>query len=41
MPEQQQATFKSWAKIEVLGHQSHVGFVRTEAYADARYEVEF
>lgn len=24
--------FKSWAKVEVMGHQTHIGFVTTEAY---------
>ena len=30
--ENNQASFSSWAKVEVMGHQSHVGFVTTEAY---------
>jgi hypothetical protein len=30
-----QASFSGWAKVEVMGHQSHIGFVRTEAYGQA------
>lgn len=30
-----QAEFKGWARVEVMGHQSHVGFVTTEAYGQA------
>jgi hypothetical protein len=30
-----QAEFKGWAKVEVMGHQSHVGYVTTEAYGQA------
>jgi hypothetical protein len=30
---EQQAEF--WAKVEVMGHQSHIGFVKTEAYGAA------
>jgi len=30
-----QAKFEGWAKVEVMGHQSHIGFVRTEAYGQA------
>lgn len=33
--EEQQASFSGWAKVEVMGHQSHIGFVRTEAYGQA------
>lgn len=33
--EQSQASFNGWAKVEVMGHQSHIGFVRTEAYGQA------
>jgi hypothetical protein len=29
---EQQASFSGWAKVEVMGHQSHIGYVRTEAY---------
>ena len=32
MSEQQQAQFNGWAKVEVMGHQTHIGYVRTEAY---------
>lgn len=35
MNEQQQASFTGWARVEVMGHQTHVGFVRTEAYGQA------
>lgn len=35
MDEQQQAQFNGWAKVEVMGHQSHIGYVRTEAYGQA------
>lgn len=30
-----QAEFRGWAKVEVMGHQSHVGYVTTEAYGQA------
>ena len=30
-----QNEFKGWAKVEVMGHQSHIGFVTTEAYGQA------
>jgi hypothetical protein len=30
-----QASFKGWAKVEVMGHQSHIGLVTTEAYGQA------
>lgn len=30
-----QAEFKGWARVEVMGHQTHIGFVRTEAYGQA------
>jgi hypothetical protein len=33
--EEQQASFTGWAKVEIMGHQSHIGFVRTEAYGQA------
>ena len=29
---EQQSSFEGWAIVEVMGHQQHVGFVRTEAY---------
>ena len=35
MNEEQQASFNGWAKVEVMGHQTHIGFVRTEAYGQA------
>ena len=35
MSETNQAEFKGWAKVEVMGHQSHTGFVTTEAYGQA------
>lgn len=35
MPEQTQATFNGWAKLEIMGHQSHIGYVTTEAYGQA------
>ena len=30
-----QAKFEGWARVEVMGHQSHTGFVTTEAYGQA------
>jgi hypothetical protein len=33
--EVKQASFSGWAKVEVMGHQSHIGFLRTEAYGQA------
>lgn len=33
--EEKQAQFNGWARIEVMGHQTHIGFVRTEAYGAA------
>lgn len=30
-----QNQFKGWAKVEVMGHQSHVGMVTTEVYGQA------
>jgi hypothetical protein len=35
MNDEQQASFNGWAKVEVMGHQSHIGFVKTEAYGAA------
>jgi hypothetical protein len=35
MSEVQQANFEGWAKIELLGHQQEIGFVKTEAYGQA------
>jgi hypothetical protein len=33
--ENEQAKFEGWARVEVMGHQTHIGFVRTEAYGQA------
>jgi len=30
-----QAQFNGWARVEVMGHQTHIGYVRTEAYGAA------
>jgi hypothetical protein len=30
-----QASFSGWARVEVMGHQTHIGFVKTEAYGQA------
>ncbi len=30
-----QAEFRGWAKVEVMGHQTHIGFAVTEAYGAA------
>ena len=35
MNEQQQTVFEGWARVEVMGHQTHIGFVRTEVYGQA------
>jgi hypothetical protein len=35
MTERQQASFESWAIVDVLGHQRYVGYVTTEAYGQA------
>ena len=35
MNTENQADFSGWAKVEVMGHQSHIGFVKTEAYGGA------
>src|SRR5579864_8633498 len=35
MSEINQAEFKGWARVEVMGHQSHTGYVTTEAYGAA------
>jgi hypothetical protein len=32
MSEVTQAEFKGWARVEVMGHQSHIGFVETQAF---------
>lgn len=31
----EQNEFKGWARVEVMGHQQHIGFVTTEAYGQA------
>ena len=31
----QQSQFSGWARVEVMGHQTHIGYVRTEAYGQA------
>jgi hypothetical protein len=33
--EGQQNEFRGWARVEVMGHQTHIGFVTTEAYGAA------
>jgi len=35
MNELAQAQFNGWARVEVMGHQTHIGYVRTEAYGAA------
>ena len=30
-----QAQFNGWARVEVMGHQQHIGYVKTEAYGAA------
>ena len=35
MSEEKQASFSGWARVEIMGHQTHIGFVRTEAYGQA------
>lgn len=36
MPENEnQAHFEGWARVEIMGHQTHIGFVKTEAYGAA------
>lgn len=32
MATEEQAQFNGWARVEVMGHQTHIGYVRTEAY---------
>lgn len=32
---EQQNEFHGWARVEVMGHQTHIGFVTTEAYGAA------
>lgn len=31
----EQASFNGWARVEVMGHQSHIGHVTTESYGGA------
>ena len=31
---EQQAQFNGWARVEVMGHQTHIGYVKTEAYGN-------
>ena len=33
--ENSQNEFKGWARVEVMGHQSHIGYVTTEVYGQA------
>lgn len=35
MNEIPQAQFAGWARVEVMGHQTHIGYVKTEAYGTA------
>jgi hypothetical protein len=35
MSEIDQAEFKGWAKVEIMGRQCHIGYVTTEAYGGA------
>lgn len=35
MSELSQSEFKGWAKVEVMGHQTHIGFTTTEVYGAA------
>lgn len=35
MDETKQAEFRGWARVEVMGHQSHIGFVETQAFGGA------
>lgn len=35
MSETNQTEFKGWARVEVMGHQSHIGFVETQAFGAA------
>jgi hypothetical protein len=30
-----QSEFKGWAKVEVMGHQSHIGYVETQVFGGA------
>ncbi len=33
--EENQASFKGWARVEVMGHQTHIGYVETQAFGGA------
>ena len=35
MSETNQTEFKSWARVEVMGHQTHIGFCQTQAFGGA------
>ena len=35
METEQQSNFSGWARVEVMGHQTHIGYVKTEAYGGA------
>lgn len=35
MSETNQAEFSGWARVEVMGHQTHIGFVTTQAFGQA------
>lgn len=35
MSENNQAEFKGWARVEVMGHNTHIGFVCTQAFGAA------
>lgn len=35
MSETNQSEFKGWARVEVMGHQTHIGYVTTQAFGQA------
>jgi hypothetical protein len=35
MSEQQQSSFSGWARVEIMGHSTHTGFVTTEVFGAA------
>ena len=35
MSETNQTEFRGWARVEIMGHQTHIGFVTTETYGCA------
>lgn len=35
MSETNQTEFKGWARVEVMGHQTHIGFCETQAFGGA------